>query len=284
MGKTLAKLIVILVLTPMTMSATGDSLNYLTPKDTIFLTINHFGEKLFEHRMERSQTLYSLGKFYGLSLEELCRYNPGLKDGNVSVGQPIYIPIPNRAILRYRPEDFDPFRYVPIYYIVKKGDTMFGIAKRHFRMEVEEVKRRNQLTSNELGVGQLLHMDWMRIEAIPAEWQGEAENPLLKKSNALGKIYVRERGRKREREQNGGAFWQKESKEDSDFYALHREAELNSIIQITNPMSGVTVYVKVIGKIPDTAYDDSVVVVLSPIAAKALEARDPQFYVRVKYY
>ena len=40
MGKTLAKLIVILVLTPMTMSATGDSINYLTPKDTIFLTIN----------------------------------------------------------------------------------------------------------------------------------------------------------------------------------------------------------------------------------------------------
>jgi len=263
---------------------TGDSLNYLTPKDTIFLTINHFGEKIFEHRMERSQTLYSLGNFYGLSLEELYWYNPGLKDSNVSVGQPIYIPIPNRAILRYRPKDFDPFKYVPIFYIVKKGDTMFGIAKRHFRMDIEAVKQRNQLISNELSVGQLLHMGWMRIAAIPPEWQGEAENPLLKKSNALGKIYLRERGRKREKEQKGGAFWQKESKEDSDFYALHREAEINSIIQVTNPMSRVTVYVKVIGKVPDTAYDDSVVVVLSPIAAKALEARDPQFYVHVKYY
>lgn len=284
MRKTLFFTLCTLAFAQVKVFATGDSLSYLTPKDTIFLSINTYGEKIFEHRMESKQTLFSLGKFYGLSLEELYWYNPEVRDGNIAVGQVIYIPLPNRAILRYRPKNYDPFKYVPIYYIVKRGDTMFGITKRHFRMEISEIMQRNQLTSETLKVGQLLHMGWMKIEAIPAEWQGDTENPLLKKSNALGRIYEREQGKKKEIEHQGVAFWQKESKENSDFYALHRHARINSIIRVTNPMSRVTVYVKVIGEIPDTAYGNDVVVVLSPIAAKALEARDPRFFVRVNYY
>lgn len=284
MRKTLRCTLIVLVLWQMKAKATGDSLHYLTPKDTIFLSIDNFGEKIFEHRIERKQTLFSLGQFYGLSVEELYWYNPGLKEGVVSVGHPIKIPLPNRAILRYRPKDYDPFKYVPIYYVVKKSDTMFSIAKRYFRMEISEIKERNHLSSETLRIGQKLHIGWMKIEAIPAAWQGDQENPLLRKSNALGKIYERERGKKKDMEHQGVAFWQKESKEDSDFYALHRHAAVNSIIRVVNPMSRIEIYVKVIGKIPDSAYGDDVVVVLSPIAAKALEARDPRFFVRVNYY
>ena len=57
-----------------------------------------------------------------------------------------------------------------------------------------------------------------------------------------------------------------------------------TIIEVLNPMTNRTVYVKVIGKIPDTAYRDEVAVILSPLAAKLLGAIDPRFFVKVKYH
>ncbi|MDX1941897.1 MAG: LysM peptidoglycan-binding domain-containing protein [Saprospiraceae bacterium] len=274
----------LILLLPNKIKATGDSLRYLTPKDTIFLSVDEFGEKIFEHHIERKQTLFSLGKFYGLSVEELYYYNPGLKENVISIGQAIKVPIPNRAIIRYKQKGFDEKNHIPVIYIVKKGDTMFGVAKRFFRMDIADVMQRNALKSETLSIGQQLLMGWMNLEGVPEDYHDTGISPSARRNNAMRKIYFREQGKAKEKEHQGVAFWQKQSKEDSDFYALHRHAAINSVIEVNNPMSKVTVYVKVIGRIPDTAYDNNVAVVLSPLAAKTLGARDPRFFVKVKYY
>lgn len=270
---------------PKNTMATGDSLNYLTLKDTIFLTLGGFNEKLFTHKMEKKQTLFSLAKFYGLSVEELYFYNPGLKESSVSVGQEINVPIPNRAIIRYTYTDvnFDPSQHIPVYYTVRKGDTMYRICRDYFKMPFEEILERNQLDDFTLKTGQLLRIGWMNINGIPEEYRQVTGGPLVRRNNALKKIYQADAMNHREKEHQGVAFWQTNSKEDSDFYALHRYARLNSIIAVTNPMKNRTVYVKVIGKIPNTAYGNDVVVVLSPLSAKLLGAKDPRFFVKVKY-
>lgn len=265
-------------------AATGDSTRYLTLKDTIFINIDGVGEKIFEHKFERKQTLYSLGQFYGLSVEELYFYNPGLKEESISPGEKVLVPIPNRAIIRYKDNTFKAWKYVPVYYVVKKGDTMFRIAKIHFRMPVDSVMQRNHLQSETLRVGQCLQMGWMNIDGVPEEFRAEVGSPLTRKNMALHKVYVREQGDRKLKEHQGVAYWQTNSKEEGDLYALHREARINGIIAVTNPMNKATIYVKVIGKIPDTAYGNDVVVVLSPMAAKALGARDPRFFVKVRYY
>lgn len=266
-------------------TATGDSLNYLTLKDTIFLTIGGFDEKLFTHKMEKKQTLYSLAEFYGLSVEELYLYNPGLKESSVSVGQEIQVPIPNRAIIRYTytVPGFDPNQHIPVFYRVRKGDTMYRICKDYFKMPFEEILERNKLDDFTLKTGQLLRIGWMNINGIPEEYRQVTGGPLIQRNNALRKIYQSEIIDKKEKEHQGVAFWQKNSQEDSDFYALHRHAPINSIIAVTNPMKNRTVYVKVIGRIPNTAYGNDVVVVLSPLSAKLLGAKDPRFFVKVKY-
>lgn len=264
--------------------ATGDSTRYLTRQDTVFLSIDAAGEKIFEHKIERKQTLFSLAQFYGLSVEELYFYNPELKEKSVSPGQAVQVPIPNRAIIRYKDQNFKIWKYAPVYYVVKKGDTMFRIAKVHFRMPVDSIMLRNGLQSETLKVGQCLQVGWMSVDGVPEEMRSEGGNPLARKNGALYKLYVREQGDRKMQEHQGVAYWQKDSKEDSDLYALHREARVNNIIMVTNPMNKSIIYVKVIGKIPDTAYGNDVVVVLSPLAAKALGARDPRFFVKVKYY
>lgn len=265
------------------LKATGDSLNYLLPTDTIFLHIGRFEEKMFMHQIEKKQTLFSLAKFYGLSVEELYWANPGLKDASIHIGYAVKIPIPNRAIIRYTESDFDENRHAPIYYKVKKGDTMYRIAKYYFRMPVEDLQKRNEMEGIELKIGQDLFVGWMHVDGIPEEYHEFASGPLARRNNALSKIYRHELGDKKEIEEKGPAIWQTKSIENSDLYCLHAKAPINSIVRIENPMSNRTVYAKVVGRIPATRYEANIKAVLSPLAAKLLGAIDPRFYVRVYY-
>ncbi len=269
---------------PANLYATGDSTRYLTPQDTIFLTLSGGGEKIFTHRIEPKQTLFSLARFYGLSVEELYLYNPGIMRATIDIGQEVRIPIPNRAIVRYRDSVYYSAPHVPVYYVVRKGDTMFNICRRQFRMPIDTVLRRSHLASPDLKEGMRLHMGWMSLEGVPEDYRSFRGGPLARRNQAMRTLYNAQLGENPETtEHSGAAVWQQEAAEQSDFYALHRHAPVNSVIQVQNPMSKRSVYVKVIGRIPDRAYDDDVAVVLSPLSAKSLRAVDPRFFVRVTY-
>ena len=261
----------------------GDSLNYLTPDDTIFLHANAFNEKIFIHEMKASQTLYSLARFYGMTVEELYYFNNGLRAGNIDPGSKVRVPIPNRAIHRFIDDGVNRREFVPVYYVAKKGDTMFRISKVLFRMEIGAMMARNGLESTTIHVGQLLHVGWMSIYGIPPNYRYTPQGPLYQRNEAMKGIFRRESQYKRLHEGQGMAAWKPDSKKNSDFYALHNSAAINSTVAITNPMSRRTCYAKVIGRIPGTTYDPKVKVVLSPLAAKFLGAKDPRFFVKLRY-
>ncbi len=264
--------------------ATGDSLYYLTPKDTIFLSLGNFEEKFFEHVLEKKQTLFSLARFYGLKVSDLCYYNPELKNGVYEVGQKVKIVIPNRAIIRFKPANYTPYDYVPVCYVVKPGDTFYSIAKRYFKLPVNYLAARNQMENTTLKPNQIVQVGWMSINGIPDSLrQFRGGGPLWKKSFQLRQAYEEKSYHKKERFEKGAAFWNREEKGGHDLYALHRRAPVNSIIAISNPMTGRTVFVKVIGKIPNRAYGNEVKVVVSSAVAKMLGAKDPRFFVELKY-
>lgn len=262
---------------------TGDSLSYLTLQDTVFLSISNYQEKVFYHYIAPKQTLYSLSRFYGLTIDELYYYNPELLGNAIPLGQAIKITIPNKSIIRYKNGDFDPNKHVPICYHIKKGDTMFNLAKRVFQMPIDTVMERNQLTSFTLSLGQVLQLGWMNVEGIPETNRKFRGHPIWKKNEQMRRKYNQNREVKREHVQRGVAFWQKQSKSDSKLYALHRTAPINSVVAVTNPMKKRTVYVKVIGRMPDSVYSENIVVVVSSTAAKMLGAIDAKFYVQVRY-
>lgn len=268
---------------PILLLATGDSLHYLTPKDTIFLSLSG-GEKVFEHRIERKQTLFSLAKFYGLSLEELYFYNPELASGQgPSPGQCIRVPIPNRAILRYQPPDFSRWKYVPVFYVVQHGETLYRISREYFKMPIDTIVKRNYIVNNQLSVGQPLHIGWMNIQGIPDSLR--THGGIMSGSNSeLGRVYRQETPFKKEFTQQGAAQWPKFDKSNTGggLYALHNQAPLQSVIAVTNPMTRRTMYVRVLGRIPDW-YEQKVIVVLSPSVARALGAIDPSFFVQLRY-
>lgn len=54
------------------------------------------------------------------------------------------------------------------------------------------------------------------------------------------------------------------------FLALHRTAPVGTIMQVRNQMNDLSVFVKVIGKLPDTGANDKVVVKISKKPTTAL--------------
>lgn len=267
------------------LSATGDSLSYLTPKDTVFLSADDFGNKIFEHTMEKGQTFFSLARFYGLKLEALYAFNPEVEhDGNFEPGQRIKIPIPDSAIVKSPKDAWPRTKFAPVFYVVKHGDTFYRIAKNYFQIPLDSLKKLNRLEKTVLFTGQRLQVGWLSLDGIPESLQLINANPMSAKMLELKLRYDAAKVSKKEQFHNGAAYWQREKKGNNDYYALHRFAPVGSVIEITNPIKKKTVYAKVLAPISDRAYGDDIVVVLSPSLAKLLDAKDAKFFVEVRYF
>lgn len=276
-----------MLLLPGYVFATGDSIRYLTPRDTIILSVAGTEDKIFEHKIVKGQTIFSLAKFYGMSMDVLRQLNPSLNFDIVSPNQKIKVIIPNRAIIRYREPKFNPRWYTPVYYQVKAGDNLFRLSRVYFRMPEDTIKARAKLKQGSLQPGQLIHIGWMSPQAIPSEWQTRKPlPPSLQKVADLKKRFEAYSSTKKKKAiaQQGIANWQKEAPAARNYYALHDKAPLNSIIELYNPVTKRTVYAEVLGRIPAAAYSTNMVVILSPNTAKLLGAKDANFFVKIKYY
>ena len=263
--------------------ATGDSLSYLTAKDTIFLKLDDFGNSIFNHQLAKGQTMFSLSKFYGLKLDVLYNFNTNLPlDGSVSPNQAISVTIPDSSIVDWRLA-WPRKNFVPIFYSVKHGDTFYKVSKTYFGIVPDTLKQRNRLSSTALSSGQLIQIGWLSTTGIPEALQSVNRNPFGLRMQSLQLAFQGEKNVKKPQFQNGAAYWQREKKGADDYFALHRNAPIGSVIQITNPLKRKTVYAKVIAPIPDQAYGDDIIIVLSPSVAKLLGAKDPKFYVEIKY-
>ena len=89
-------------------------------------------------------SLYSIARKYNTSVDELKRIN-NLVNNNLSIGQKLVIPTSNN----------DSNTSSINTYIVQSGDSLYAIAKK-FNTSVDELKRINNLVSNNLSIGQKL--------------------------------------------------------------------------------------------------------------------------------
>lgn len=113
-----------------------------------------------EYIVQKGDTLYSIGRKYNISVEELKRINQ-LTSNILSIGQVLYLKENNNN------------------YVVQKGDTLYSIGKK-FNISVEELKRINNLPSNLISIGQEL--------VIPKEEITEYDIYTVQKGDSLWKI------------------------------------------------------------------------------------------------
>ncbi len=260
----------------------------LTARDSVIMTLDEANRMFVTHTVRAGQSLYSIGKFFGVPVERILFYNPGKKAGALSIGDKLTIPLRKRAIIRFRRKNFNKKKYAPLFYRVRKGDTAYGIAKRIFKMPVDSLMARNRSLKNGIHPGQLLHVGWISLNGVK---NTKGPGGVRPRHPLAGEVY-RERMRfmkdtingRKIYQQRGIAYWPKDNVQNGSLYALHRHAKIGSVIKVTNPMTGITLYARVVGRFQPRKMPAGTKVVLSPAAAGYLGAIDPKFYTEIEYY
>ena len=79
------------------------------------------------------------------------------------------------------------------------------------------------------------------------------------------------------------AYWNKNKSSKKGFYLLHKSLPVNTLIQITNPVTRQTVLAKVVGEIPDNIYSPEISLVVTTEVARALGVIDQKCYTKITY-
>ena len=107
-----------------------------------------------EYTVRPGDNLYTIAKSFGVSVDDIKNIN-NLTSNSLTVGEVLmigeYIPNPLLGLSCYKDSN-------TITYIVKKGDNLYDIAK-EYNTSVSAIKEINNLTSNDLSVGQILKIE-----------------------------------------------------------------------------------------------------------------------------
>jgi LysM repeat protein len=262
----------------------------LSFKDTLQVAFKSSTQPFLIHKMKPGQTLKGLEKYYAISVGDLVYYNPEIKNlYQIHVGQSVRIPISlSNLMLKDNATTKVRWRVIPVLYKVKPGETLFRIAKTYFNMPIDTLMKRNNLTSNTLKTGQLLHMGWLNVKGIqPNERKYTGLKGELRIVNAkLKKKYdaVAKTSRKSKKFERGTSIWKKSSSRDTKLYALHRTAPIGTIIKVYCPSSKRTLYVEVKGRMSNNVYRENFIIYLSPAAATSLGAVNERLRVELTYF
>ena len=107
-----------------------------------FVTFNTDPNDIIIYKISKGDSLYSIAKKFGVSVNDIINYNQ-LANTLLSVNQQLLIPV-NKVVESGK----DPH----INYVIKKGDTLYNIAKR-YNVTPQELMDYNNLSSSLLNIG-----------------------------------------------------------------------------------------------------------------------------------
>ena len=105
--------------------------DYIIPTSTNYIS----------YTVKKGDSLYSIANKYNISVSSIVSAN-NLKSNNLRIGEILKIPIVSSGSTTMK-------------YIVKKGDSLYSIARK-YNTTVDNLKKKNNLTSNNLSIGQEL--------------------------------------------------------------------------------------------------------------------------------
>jgi len=250
------------------------------PKRTVEGTIHKVGDK---------ETLFSISKLYGVSIDEIRQWN-NLADDGLTVGRELIIKKKNTVTVNAT-QEIKPGKGV---HTVAPKETIFSIT-RAYGITQEQLKEWNGLESSELKIGQNLiviqpaYSKTQTVEVSPnsqTQAQSYVEKPTNKNVPAekVPTIRITETVvGSDEVLENGLAELIEGTEGNRKYLALHRTAPVGTILKVRNEMNNREVFVRVMGKLPDTAFTDKVIIRVSKSAYDRLGAIDPRFRVEITY-
>ena len=245
------------------------------------------------HVVAAKETMFSISQAYDVSIDEIKKWN-NLADNSLSIGQELVIKKSNSQSVA--PQTTVASKGL---HIVAAKETMFSIAKQ-YNVTVQQIKDWNKLEGYEISIGQELRVAPPQNE--PAKAVTQVTTPAVvvavdqKKEVATQaappKPEVKEQTIRisesvkntDEISQSGLAELIEGTEGNRKYLALHRTAPVGTILKVRNEMNNREVFVRVMGKLPDTALTDKLVIKISKSAYERLGAIDQRFRVEVTYY
>jgi LysM repeat protein len=169
-------------------------------------------------------------------------------------------------------------------YKVSAGETLYSIAKR-FGTTVEDITSLNGLTSTTLAPGQIIKVRTGTPPPVaPPVAKQDGTSVILPADSTNASHFNSNRFGLYEKDEKGVATYMDGADLDPNKkLVLHRSAPIGTVIKITNPMTNLTTYAKVVGRFTDNESTKDVIIVVTKNVADSLGALDKRFHVNISY-
>lgn len=241
------------------------------------------------HRVGQKETLYSIAKQYGVTVDDLKQWN-NLSNAGLKLGQELIIK--DKVADAPRTETKIPETKTMGRHTVAAGETMYAIARK-YDVTVSQIKEWNNLASNDLKPGQEIIVASASTKTVTVNQttnasQTTSETAATVTSNpntnavantipvtpvVVGNDETRESGMAALLDGTDG---------NRRYLAHHRTVRPGTIIRVKNNVTRKEVFVRVIGNLPNTESPD-VLLRLSQSAFDKLGG-EGKFAVEVTYF
>jgi len=257
------------------------SFNVKPAKDTVFIGYTK-GKYYLSHIVKKDDNLNSISSYYGTTLNLIREIN-GMTDSQMKANKTIKIPISYNSVKSpVQRSSLEKYSYIPLFYKVKKGDTVYRLFRIYFPRDSNDIKKINSIKSNIIKIDSKLLIGYFPVQPIKISSTDITVKPNRNK-DTLSLTY--DKSKNVLVTVSGAAKTFDSPFEKTEYpYVLSNKIPEHSVVEITNPMSNKKITGKVIGKIPPGKYPLDILLLLAKNDASDLGFLDLKFFVSVKYY
>lgn len=275
------------------------------------------------HKVNPGQTLFAVTRQYNISIHELRASNPGMPDqvkaGQIikvpykkstavattqqpapaekpivsTPAQPQTQPAPVQDTVVPKPTATPAVTQVK--HIVAEGETLYRVAVK-YGVLMADVRKWNNLSSDNVVVGQELIVsenasevkittpEPKKVVSVPTTTEAEKKHVAVAEKVVKPEENVPVKPVSGKQMSESGLAEIIDTGESSNKYlALHRTAPIGTLIQVTNEFNSESIWVKVIGRIPDTSVNEEILIKLSSRAFEKVSPNTRRFRAQINY-
>jgi LysM repeat protein len=269
----------------------------MAPADSVGMQVVK-GQRFVVHQVQAKETFFVLARRYQVPVKKIMAANPQAKS-SLKTGDLVYIPrAAKKTATAAAPASKTDARGNKVHQVAGR-QTLFSIS-RQYQVAPADIKRWNNLKSDQLRAGQLLIVDLAPKPLAPvAKPAAEPVPVIINRQPASPAPVVLADHKQRQSPDNkldsanmlkvvsqireSGIAEVINGPQVNKYLALHHSAPVGSYVTVTNSMNGRSVLVRVIGTLPNIGSNEKVIIKLSKKAQQKLVALDQRFLVDVVY-
>jgi LysM repeat protein len=261
-------------------AATGFAQN----KDSLFVTFGD-GAWLVPHKVLPGENVVSIAHTFHVPATTLADVN-GIPATDTKLKKNVLnIPVSDYNLLKSHPAKTVSARM--LFYKCKRGENVFRIATRS-GVSQDNLTQFNNLQNNNFYEGQVLLLGWVLYDTNPLGGGGVGDNSRMLPPDTLSPeqhVYLTQTGNEANitEEKGTAVFYEAIGRATGPYYAFHNGTSRGTIIKVYNPGNGKTIYVKVMGPLPDTKQYYNATIGISGTAKAALGVTDSRAWCELKF-